>query len=255
MWQNDPFKAKWSILAKAYSTIREHKAKDEAPLDVFLTLTSPHIGIIPKEEYLSVMGWELVEENDETRMENRFVPDITSFPDHILTTNLSAEEIVAFCYHVNYVNNDGSNIPNIHPATATLTMAAQPANSTTQSLPSPSVQPNVFTSSVQPQQDQGDSDMMEMIQALLNENNDGAAGESSALRQTVHDLSGQQYPFNNEFDPYAEQSLAFDPFAGNHDTAFSTGSLGTYLAPSDVEFPENFNVDDFLNSEFFDLNK
>ncbi|KAF1351344.1 mating-type protein ALPHA1/MAT-1/A-1, partial [Delphinella strobiligena] len=102
LWQNDPFKAKWSILAKAYSMIREHKAKDAAPLDKFLSHTCPHIGIIPKNDYLSVMGWEIVEENGEVRMERRFAPDVASFPENILTTNLSAEEVVAFCYHVNY---------------------------------------------------------------------------------------------------------------------------------------------------------
>lgn len=75
LWQNDPSKANWSILAKAYSMIREHKAKDAAPLDVFLSLclSCPYIGVIPRDDYLSVMGWEIVGEDGKKIMERRFL--------------------------------------------------------------------------------------------------------------------------------------------------------------------------------------
>lgn len=255
LWKADPFKAKWSIVAKGYSIIRERKAKDDAPLDKYLSLICPHIGIIPMDDYMSVMGWEIVEENGEMRMESRFTPDLASFPENILTTNLSAEEVVALCYHAGYVNDDNGDVPRNHPATATLTMAAQPTSNSTQPPPSVPAPLGVAASPAQSQQDQADSILRERIQAALNENNDDAAGASSALRQTVHDLSEQQYPFNDEFDPYAVQSLTYDPFVENRDAAFSTSSLGTYLAPSDASFPETFNVDDFLSNEIFDLSQ
>jgi hypothetical protein len=44
MWQEDPFKAKWAIVAKAYSIIRDKVGKAHAPLDIFLQTVCPHIG-------------------------------------------------------------------------------------------------------------------------------------------------------------------------------------------------------------------
>lgn len=111
-------------MAKAYSIIREHKSKAAAPLDVFLALTCPYIGIINRSEYLTVMGWEVVDDGG-VRLERRFVPDIASFPDTILTTNSSAVDVVAFCYHSKYVTDDGTIAAGRNDA-ASLTMAAQP---------------------------------------------------------------------------------------------------------------------------------
>ena len=58
MWTEDPFKAKWSVIAKAYSTIRDYISKEEAPLDVFLALIAPA-------NYLAVMGWDIVYTEDQ----------------------------------------------------------------------------------------------------------------------------------------------------------------------------------------------
>lgn len=55
LWQTDPFKAKWSILAKAYSIIRDSKGKGKAPLDSYLAINGPFIGIVPPEKYLEMI--------------------------------------------------------------------------------------------------------------------------------------------------------------------------------------------------------
>ncbi|GAB7353584.1 hypothetical protein MBLNU459_g4008t1 [Dothideomycetes sp. NU459] len=257
LWQNDPFKAKWSLLAKAYSMIREYKTKDVAPLDVFLSLTCPYIGIIPRDDYLSVMGWEIVGENGEKMMERRFTPDISSFQENILTTNLSSEEIVSYCYQVSYIQNDNGDITRSRGAAATLTMAAQPASSSTQlrrSVLTTAPLDSFITKTEEPEA-QEDTALVAKLQAALNENNDNAAGASATLRQTVHDLSGQQYPYNDEFDPYAAQPLSYDPFVEDQDSAFSNDSLGTYLAPGETTFPDTFNINDFLNNDFFEMSK
>lgn len=44
LWREDPFQAKWSIVAKGYSVIRSKVNKDVAPLGKFLELVCPHIG-------------------------------------------------------------------------------------------------------------------------------------------------------------------------------------------------------------------
>lgn len=47
------------MLAKAYSILRGNREKDEVPLDEFFNICAPMIGIIPPDQYLQVMGWQL----------------------------------------------------------------------------------------------------------------------------------------------------------------------------------------------------
>ncbi|THX28104.1 mating-type protein MAT alpha 1 [Aureobasidium pullulans] len=338
MWQNDPFKAKWSILAKAYSIIRESNSKSDAPLDMFLAVTCPLIGVIPRDEYLRAMGWTIAELDDGVKhMERLYTPQIASFPESILTTNMSSEDIVAHCLRVSYVRQNDTDVArNNQGSTAALTMAAQPtsnsnqvqqnnlaahtrgmsgafdmdaqsasnssqvqqsnlaahtrgmsgafdmvaqpesaqqfmppqSNSAQRFMPaaqstfySPQTASNTSSpgqfvvDSEQAQQDQQDDHDYFNVQDALNANNNGAVGASGAVRQTVHDLSSQQYPFMDEFDPFSASALEFDPFSMSHDAAFASNSIGTYLAPGDSVFPETFDIDDLLSSDLFDMTK
>ena len=94
-----------------------------------------------------------------------------------------------------------------------------------------------------------------VVQGALSQNNNNAIGASGPVRQTVHNLPGQQYPFMDEFDPFQSSSLDFDPFNMNQDAAFASNSISTYLAPSNNDFPETFNIDDLLSSNLFDMPK
>ncbi len=51
--------AKWSILAKAYSMIRDSQGKAASPLDIFLQITCTYIGIIDRTIYLGLLGLEI----------------------------------------------------------------------------------------------------------------------------------------------------------------------------------------------------
>ena len=46
LWQADPTKAKWTILAKAYSKLRDKVGKKKAPLPPFLAINAPFIGVV-----------------------------------------------------------------------------------------------------------------------------------------------------------------------------------------------------------------
>jgi hypothetical protein len=298
MWQNDPFKAKWSILAKAYSIIRESNTKDAAPLDKFLALTCPLIGVVPRDDYLGVMGWSIVDTAGVKSMERMYTPDISSFPENILTTNLSSEEIVAHCQRVSYVEHNDIDVARNQGSTAALAMAAQPmfgsapqeviarSHSTSHiqqnhnmvrnsgsaiTFTNMAAQPMSHDTSSSPsvfdfsdpespfQQNQQVIDDLFVsgptIQDALIQNNNNAVGASGPVRQAVHDLSSQQYPFMDEFDPFQSSSLDFDPFNMNQDAAFASNSIGTYLAPGSNDFPETFNIDDLLSSDLFDMSK
>jgi len=57
LWQHDPFKSKWAVVARAYSAIRDLVGKPNAPLCAFLEMVVPQIGIIGVDMYLNEMGW------------------------------------------------------------------------------------------------------------------------------------------------------------------------------------------------------
>lgn len=59
MWRADPFKAKWSVLAKAYSVVRDEHGKYNVPLDAFLAINGPLLGIVESQNYLQHLGWQV----------------------------------------------------------------------------------------------------------------------------------------------------------------------------------------------------
>jgi hypothetical protein len=76
MWKNDHFKAKWTVIAKAYSCIRDIVGKQRASLVTFLTLVCPRIGTIIVDNYFGKMNWNL-----ETTAGGTKILKQTSFPD------------------------------------------------------------------------------------------------------------------------------------------------------------------------------
>ncbi|OBW67194.1 MAG: Uncharacterized protein AUREO_027500 [Aureobasidium pullulans] len=271
----------------AYSNIRESNSKSDAPLDMFLAVTCPLIGVVPRNEYLRAMGRTIAE-----------LDDGHSYDQHAFG------DIVAHYLRVGYVRQNDTDIArNDQGSTAALTMAAQPTSNSNQvqqnnlaahtrgmsgafdmdarsASNSSQVQQdnlaadtrgmtnafdmtagNTFSpgqfvvDSEQAQQDQQFDHDHFNVQDALNANNNGAVGASGAVRQTVHDLSSQQYPFMDELDPFSASALEFDPFSMNHDAAFASNSIGTYLAPGDSVFPETFDIDDLLSSDLFDMTK
>ncbi|OJD18683.1 hypothetical protein AJ78_01298 [Emergomyces pasteurianus Ep9510] len=101
LWTSDPFKAKWAILAKAYSIIRDSHS-GEVNLESFLALNGPLIGIVGPNDYLRVMGLQLA-----INMDKQFSVIKTNHhagPTQAdLTTNLSVDDIVTHCYQAGYV--------------------------------------------------------------------------------------------------------------------------------------------------------
>ena len=106
-WKEDPFKAKWTIVAKSYSVIRDRVGKAKAPLNGFLKVVSPLIGLISPDDYLAMMGWSLTQYQGEKRLVRNFKPDMTDFDIHLCTTNLSVEDIVLHCRQIGFFSDEG----------------------------------------------------------------------------------------------------------------------------------------------------
>ena len=276
LWQNDPFKAKWSIIAKAYSLIREHTAKSAAPLDSFLALVCPYIGMVDREEYLAVMGWSIEEEDGQKKMKRCFIPETRLFQEKILTTNLSAEQVVIYCYEAGYVQEDGSSSIKQGRSEA-LTMAAQPPS---MPLHFPD-QPFDALGSHPAQSFSSDVDFgygTSVLNAPAHHNplatsnavQRGFAGATRAqalsadavsagapLMQAVNaiDQSGSQYPFNDQFDPYNINTVLFDPYAGDINPAFSMRSADTYATFDDLMGSTASDLEKLLSDDIFNITK
>lgn len=275
LWQNDPFKAKWSIIAKAYSMIREHTAKSAAPLDTFLALICPYIGMVGRDEYLAVMGWFVEEEDGQKKMKRRFIPETRLFSEKILTTNLSAEQVVNHCYEAGYVQSQGSNIISGRSEEATLTMAAQPpslplfvdrhSSGELETYPAQSYTSNAdFSESssnlntldhhaLRAQQQQLAE--MNRARATTNEHRANAVSAGASLMQAVNaiDQSGSQYPFNDQFDPYNSNTVLFDPYVGEPDQAFSMRAADAYATFDDLLGSDANDLERFLSDDIFDI--
>ena len=105
LWAADTQKAKFSLLAKAYSMIRDLKGKRDAPLDVFLSVTCPKIGIVSAKDYLAVFGWQVLTHDDDQVSLVRSSATIT-MSDQMCTTNMSVRDLIEHCKDTMYITDD-----------------------------------------------------------------------------------------------------------------------------------------------------
>ena len=126
LWQNDPFKAKWSILAKSYSLIRDNQGKANAPLEKFLAINGPLIGVIEPSRYLEALSWEVaLDEGGQTVMRRHE----NSIDEQLFITNTSVNDVIRNSYNQGYFTGDLSKVL-LAKNEAAMTMAAsvQPTN-------------------------------------------------------------------------------------------------------------------------------
>ena len=185
LWKSDPFKAKWTILAKAYSIVRD-KHPDQVSLDTFLTLNAPIIGIVTPTDYLKVMNMQVIVSADKQYSLVRASQSPTVNQSD-LTTNLSADDIVSRCYETGYVARglSSDNTPNQGSGVA-MVVTAQPHGD----------QDNVNStmSNTERNNDSGSSGSGETTEndSPLLDGDDSTHGESVDSTQLSDDF--QQYP-------------------------------------------------------------
>ena len=209
-WREDPFEAKWAMLAKAYSIVRGSRDKEDAPLDEFFKIAAPLIAVIPPEEYQQRMGWQLVEArvNDEEKMPmlaRLFIPDLSSFPESYTTTSLGVDDLVKYCYEVGYAIAETSGAP-ITTASGSLTMAVQPTATTEASTRTA----NVEAASMMPPLHVSPFDVefnCALLEGLVAEAPAGKTAFSNATT-TINGI-GRISPCNTTFDPTNAFDISF----------------------------------------------
>ncbi|KAL8779573.1 MAG: hypothetical protein Q9213_006878 [Squamulea squamosa] len=170
LWQSDPFKAKWTLLAKAYSVIRDHVGKEHAPLDGFLSLVADFVGIIDPQNYLGTMGWEV--SVDELSTVSLLKNDMVKIDNGMLSTTISVEDIIAYASAHGYV---AMGLINKGPISQLLMTMVASVQSPTPKTPSANVK---------------------------------APTPTSVQSQYWNDIAGLSTPFNTSdmtFDPYDKE--------------------------------------------------
>lgn len=185
MWDRDPFKAKWSIIARAYTSIRNQVGKTNASIDIFFDIVCPRMGIISVEDYLIWMRWTIETSRDGTILLHQdSLPDLRTFPPEFINGNLTEKDVVRLCAFHNYLTgNDAIAIAGQNTAPSASSFRQAPQQGLFASIP---VSQAIDTSSscivakerVEPIAEASSHDSSFNIEDFLTENWHNAAVES-----------------------------------------------------------------------------
>ena len=126
LWQHDPCKPKWAILAKAYTIIRDSQGKDKTPLDKFLVINAPYINVATPDTYFEQLGWVVIG-NEYTIVQRKTLFSINPM---LLVTTVSVEDVLRYSYDKGYVSTMDLGQAK---GDATMTMVSIPSNISTHS--------------------------------------------------------------------------------------------------------------------------
>ncbi|KAH6620149.1 MAT1-1-1 mating-type protein [Boeremia exigua] len=139
MWEADQNKSLWSLMAKAWSIIRDQVGKDKASLHHFFEIICPHLNMPTPETYLHSCGWTLSSDKDgnPTVSKKSFVSQVT-VSTGIAGMALSVEDIITHCqdmgYAIGYVPDLETHSPTFlaqshNHKSSSVVPQTQPANS------------------------------------------------------------------------------------------------------------------------------
>lgn len=79
LWAEDPFRNKWTLIAKVYSFVRDEVGKSEAALGDFLAVACPLMGIIKPADYLRLLGWAQTQDDNGNSMisQDKSIAEVT----------------------------------------------------------------------------------------------------------------------------------------------------------------------------------
>lgn len=103
LWEADPNKSLWSLMTKAWSTIRDQIGKDKAPLDQFFRIICPYLNLPDPASYLEIHGWILSvdEEGDPTISRNTDSESAFAGAGQV-DVALSVEDIITYVQSLGY---------------------------------------------------------------------------------------------------------------------------------------------------------
>lgn len=71
LWKEDPFHKEWDFMCAVYSAIREFLSDENVSLQIWIQFATKHLGIVARQNYLTALGWELIQIDDGTHQIQR----------------------------------------------------------------------------------------------------------------------------------------------------------------------------------------
>ncbi|MCJ1464669.1 hypothetical protein MMC07_003282 [Pseudocyphellaria aurata] len=250
LWDHDLSKDKWTIIAKAYSIIRDKIGKENASLPVFLAISALYMGVTEPEVYLVSHGWEIATGKDGSsvlRRTNGFAGNQNR--QSVRTTIASVHDVLYNSFARSYISQDVfDEVKHGNEVALTMATSAHASNVTASDasvttgtargrslaitdLPIQADQiaveavmashqlvdlnGNVIVSPKFPVADQGTMSTGSTKAADLK--------KKSTIEKEWKGLAGN-YPFHNHFDPKKIHST-FDPFAYDRFDAYDISDL------------------------------
>lgn len=99
MWQDDPLKPQWAILAKSYTIIRDHFYIRNPSLPRFVELCIPLIGLTNAMQYLDMCGWKVFSEGNNM---NLMKIGESTFSRQFSPNPLAVDQVVKHCKQQGY---------------------------------------------------------------------------------------------------------------------------------------------------------
>ncbi|KAL9055862.1 MAG: hypothetical protein Q9162_003288 [Coniocarpon cinnabarinum] len=216
LWQNDLFEAKWSIIAKAWTDLRDDEGFPIMKVRDFCDFACPKMGILKPEDYLAALGWTLIESVEGKKLEKIFEPELSNFQEDIRVSNVSSVELVQESRAAFGNTSGGSQIP---PPTSTSQTGPTMTMVSTSTAPAP----NVTNSSHATPPDTAESSSLPLstnIPTPVPEPLNMDAGRLAIDDLSFHFWSsGSQDPVADAFDIGGEE-LLFDAAMGDEQVAF-----------------------------------
>lgn len=243
LWERDPFRGKWTILAKAFSVIRDDKGKKDASLEAFLIIGAPFVEIVPIGHYLATLGFEIILGDDGAatfRQDPEF--NIEDIPNSMIETSRSVDDVVQHCYRQGFFGGSGANAGHsgAHGTMIMATTAQKPA------VPAGATQGDASYSAAN-----GQGTSHSDIPSSVFGGHNALAGYSAT--QPMEDTDNTvfpidmdmikqslgEYPFHTAFQPNPTENLFFNPFDRYEFDTLDMGDL------------DNFNVNDWVHEDLF----
>ena len=235
LWEKDPFHAKWTIVASAYTSIRDLVGKDNASLNEFLNLICPEIGIIGVDEYLPMLNWTVAITSNGLEIRQESIPDLTAFAPNISHSTMTEKDLIIICGQRGYISvENASNLA--APNSTTASNQAQQGLLASAPVMPQHIQPVNFRqfASTNPAEAAAKALGIDVNQLLQ------MAAVAPAPYQWTGSMPDLYNPYENVYDP---QSIMHQPGSGG----WGTFDIGDPQALDNM-LESEMNEVDYLNS-------
>ncbi|KAH0497176.1 hypothetical protein TgHK011_004505 [Trichoderma gracile] len=109
LWNKDPYRNKWALIAKVYSFVRDQLGRDKVSLSYFLNVSCPIMRITEPSIYLSSFGWSVEDDAGSPRLfqaDGASIAQPMDSDDHPNTEN----DLLSAIIQVGYLPDDSINL-------------------------------------------------------------------------------------------------------------------------------------------------